>query len=381
MDEKTKQFKTFKVKQPKNQHQNQNKETIVNRFHYFIGVDVSKLKLNGSLLMQGRIIKSFEVTNDLKGFKEIARFIKKIPGYIANRLVVCMESTSIYHIPLANYLSNHQIAIVWVENATQIKRSMGIRRGQNDLSDARNITAYAYRHQDKLEQPHRIYQAPSMTFLKLKFIQRHRDKLLKIKLQLKNEVNEYKAMKTPEMRQIADLKEALNKDILAATEASIAQCEAQLKALIEEDQDLKERFDLLQTVEGVGLLVGVYLIVATGNFKTFNNARKFACQIGIAPFQKTSGSSIQVQKGVSHFADKIGKKMITNATGCAIRRYGGLRSYYERKIAEGKKEGIVLNACKNKLLHRIFAVVRSGKPYDRFHQWQLKPNNSTAPKY
>lgn len=356
-------------KNKRNSRQNPQKDLNPN-FHYFIGVDVSKLKLNGSLLMQGRIIKSFEVTNDLKGFKDIARFIKKTPGYLPDRLVLCMESTSIYHLPLANYLTKNKIAIVWIENATQIKRSMGIRRGQNDKADARNIATYAYRHEDKLKQPHRIYQPPTIAFLKLKTIQRHRDKLLKVKLQLKNEVAEYKAMGTPEMLEIAALKEELNKDILAETEASISQCENMLKTLIQEDPALKERFDLINSVEGVGLLVGVYLIVATGNFKTFSNPRKFACQIGIAPFQKTSGSSINVKKGVSHFADKIGKKMITNATGCAIRRYGGLRSYYERKVAEGKKEGVVLNACKNKLLHRIFAVVKSGQPYDKFHQWQ-----------
>ena len=77
-----------------------------------------------------------------------------------------------------------------------------------------------------------------------------------------------------------------------------------------------------------------------------------------------------MNKGVSHFADKLGKKMITNATGCAIRKYGGLRTYYEGKLAEGKPAGKVLNACKNKLLHRIFAVVKSGVPYDKFHEWQ-----------
>ena len=123
---------------------------------------------------------------------------------------------------------------------------------------------------------------------------------------------------------------------------------------------------------GWTMLVGVYLILATKNFTNFKNARKFACQIGIAPFQKVSGSSIRVNKGVSHFADKVGKKMITNATGCAIRRYGGLRTYYERKIAEGKLKGRVLNACKNKLLHRIFAVVRTGVPYDKFHEWEAR---------
>ena len=192
-------------------------------------------------------------------------------------------------------------------------------------------------------------------------------------------INEYEKMakKTAafscEMSKIAELKETLNEKIIQEIEASMSKCEAQMKAIIKEDEEIRERFELITSVEGVGLLTGVYLIVATNNFKTITKARKLACHIGIAPFQKVSGSSIRVNKGVLHFCDKVGKKMITNAVGCAIRRYGGLRTYYERKVSEGIPEAKVLNACKNKLLHRIFAVVKSGVPYDRFHVWQ--PNS------
>ena len=263
-------------------------------------------------------------------------------------------------------------------------------RGQNDKADAKNIALYAYRHQDRLGQRHRIYQPTSPTFSKLKAMLKYRDKLLKIKLQLNNEVGEYKSMalasdenSSTEMQAIAEMKEAINEKIVIEIEKSIKQCESHLKILVKEDQRIKQRFDLITTVEGVSLLSGVYFIVATNNFKSITSSRKLACHIGIAPFQKVSGCSIKVNKGVSHFCDKLGKKMITNSTGCAIRRYGGLspdsyRDYYERKLAEGVPEGRVLNACKNKLLHRIFAVVKSGKPYDKFHEWQPNTKKNKA---
>ena len=143
-----------------------------------------------------------------------------------------------------------------------------------------------------------------------------------------------------------------------------------IRKIIRQDPELQRTFDLLTSIDGVGLLVSTYLIVATQNFKAFSNARKFACQIGIAPFQKISGSSINVSKGVSHFADKVGKQMITNAMGCTIRRYGYLRPYYDRKIAEGKPAGVVLNNCKNKLLHLIFTIVKNQQPYNKNHVWK-----------
>ena len=39
------------------------------RFHYFLGIDVSKNKLNGTLPMQDRFIKSIEIANQTNGFR------------------------------------------------------------------------------------------------------------------------------------------------------------------------------------------------------------------------------------------------------------------------------------------------------------------------
>ena len=344
-------------------------------FHYYVGIDVSKKKLNVAVLMQGRIVKSLETANTTKGFKELVKALQKLPDSQAEKILICMESTSIYHLPLASYLTSDGVhfGVVWVENPAQIKQSMGFRRGQNDKTDARNIAEYAYRHQDRLrykEADSRVYQRPCPTLIQLKTVHLQRSKLLKMKHQLQNEIKEYESFNMPEMQQVAVLKTTLSKGVIDKIEEAINDCEVKMKALVKADSALKSTYDLITTVEGVGLLVSVYLIVATDNFKRFTSARKFACQIGIAPFTKQSGTSINRKSGVSHYADKLGKKMITNAVGCAIRRYGGLRTYYERKVAEGKHESKVLNACKNKLLHRIFAVVKTGKPYDKFYQWQ-----------
>ena len=47
----------------------------------------------------------------------------------------------------------------------------------------------------------------------------------------------------------------------------------------------------------------------------------------------------------------------------AIRHDPGIRAYWQRKKAEGKHSGIVLNAVKFKLVLRMFAVIRRRKPY------------------
>jgi len=41
-----------------------------------------------------------------------------------------------------------------------------------------------------------------------------------------------------------------------------------------------------------------------------------------------------------------------------------LRAYYLRKLAEGKHDRVIINNVRNKLVHRMFAVVRDKKRYD-----------------
>ncbi|MDZ4708547.1 MAG: hypothetical protein SH818_09140 [Saprospiraceae bacterium] len=47
----------------------------------------------------------------------------------------------------------------------------------------------------------------------------------------------------------------------------------------------------------------------------------------------------------------------------AIRHDLEIRTYYQRKIKEGKVEGVVITSVKNKLVARVFAVVQGGTPF------------------
>ena len=48
----------------------------------------------------------------------------------------------------------------------------------------------------------------------------------------------------------------------------------------------------------------------------------------------------------------------------AIQLDNDLRDYYIRKVEEGKNKMSVINAIRNKLVHRIFAMVKDQKLYD-----------------
>ncbi|MEM6642618.1 MAG: hypothetical protein AAF616_06535 [Bacteroidota bacterium] len=57
------------------------------------------------------------------------------------------------------------------------------------------------------------------------------------------------------------------------------------------------------------------------------------------------------------------KSLLHMAALTAVKRDGDLKQYYERKVAEGKSKMSFLNAVRNKLIHRMYSVIKRQTPY------------------
>ncbi|MDO5986781.1 transposase, partial [Flavivirga amylovorans] len=90
---------------------------------------------------------------------------------------------------------------------------------------------------------------------------------------------------------------------------------------------------------------------------------KMACFSGVVPFEHQSGSSIYKKPKVSSYADKSIKSVLHLGALSAIRLDNDLGIYYRRKVDQGKNKMSVLNAVRNKIIHRIFAVIRNQSFY------------------
>jgi len=84
--------------------------------------------------------------------------------------------------------------------------------------------------------------------------------------------------------------------------------------------------------------------------------------VGLLLFQKVQGQK-KGRDRVSHLANKQIKSLLSNGALSAIRHDLEIRTYYQRKIKEGKVEGVVITSVKNKLVARVFAVVQGGTPF------------------
>ncbi|NSW44629.1 MAG: IS110 family transposase, partial [Bacteroidales bacterium] len=91
--------------------------------------------------------------------------------------------------------------------------------------------------------------------------------------------------------------------------------------------------------------------------------RKFNCYVGIAPFEKKSGTSINGKSKVSNLANKKLKTLLYNGAYAAARYDTEIKTYYTIKISQGKEHNSVINAIACKLVARLFAVIKRQTPY------------------
>lgn len=327
-------------------------------YDFFVGIDVSKSTVDVAVCCQqpeGQSIAHKQFKNDQAGMAKLGLWLSAIPAFEQQKSIFCMEATGIYCYPLIEYLQANN-ANIWVENAVQIKRSLGMVRGKNDKVDAIRIAQYAFRFNERI----RLWRPLRDVVDKVKNLAALRHRLVDTQQRLLIPIEEMKAMGNIKMAAI--LERNIQKS-LKAIDKDIEKIEAEIQSIIDADESLKNTFKLITSVVGIGFVTAVNLIVHTNEFKNINTARKLACYCGVAPFEYRSGSSIRGKTRVNNMANKKLKAYLHMASLTAVRYDPDLKHYYERKVAEGKHKLSVLNAVKCKLLSRVAAVVNNQQPY------------------
>lgn len=324
---------------------------------FIVGIDVSKLVLDAVLILTDEKdnIHHIQVSNDKTGLSELLKWLKKFKGFDLNSTIFCMEHTGLYNYSLLSFLSHHQCRI-WLENPVQIKKSLGVQRGKNDKIDAKRIAMYALKNMDQVK----LWQPAREVIDQIKHLTSLRERLVESKKRLMVPVDEIKQCGDKAM---ARMLEKSMSHAIKGIDKDIKQTEKKIKEVIDSDDHLKKLFALVSSVVGIGFVSAINLLIYTNEFTSFTDPRSFACYSGIAPFEHSSGSSVRGRTRVSHMANKKMKTLLHLASLTAVKFDAELRQYYERKIEEGKNKMSILNAIRNKLVHRIFAVVKRGFAY------------------
>lgn len=322
---------------------------------HFIGVDISKKTIDVAVYKKESVKNSTlceKFLNSLEGFKEMKKWLRKHAVSLTDSLF-CMEATGHYTYEFCLFLEQHKVAYS-VQSPLHLKRSFGLTHGKNDKVDAYRIAYYAYLHREDIK----LSKLASHSVQTLKSLIAERKSLVVEIARCKAQLKEFD-MHAPHLGTIERTK-ALKKFL----ENQVETIEKEMHQTIEADEQLKTNYNLLLSIDGIGVVNAINTIIATHNFEMFDNARQYASYIGVAPFEHTSGTSVRGRTHVEAGA-KMLKADLTGAVRSCINHDKEIKKYYERKIVEGKAYGVVVNAIKFKLLLRMFAVIKRQSPFVR----------------
>ncbi len=112
----------------------------------------------------------------------------------------------------------------------------------------------------------------------------------------------------------------------------------------------------LQSIPGLGKRTSMSLIIVSGGFTRFENAKQLAAYVGLCPRIFESGTSVKGRSRICKMGMSKVRKLLYLCAMRAIRANKTCKEMYERLKEKGKSGKLALVAVANKLLRQAFAV-------------------------
>lgn len=310
----------------------------------YVGIDVSKATfvVAYSSTKTGRT-KTFK--NTVKGVHEFIQTLSATEHHCV------LEATGNYSALLVYLLSEAGITVS-LENPLKIKnfsRAMLTVTKTDDI-DARLIALYG----EKMQPAAYKLRCNSILILKQK-----RTVLRQLKKQL---------VATRNLKGSLEVLPSFDPECKKTIEKTIAFLEKQIKAMEEKiaslaQSEYKKQMDLLTSIKGIGITLAAALIVATGGFTYFDNAKQLTRYLGLSPTYQQSGTSVNVKGHINRNGDSTLRSQLYVAAFSSLRCNSECKACFDRLRSNGKPGKVAVIAVANKLVRQAFAVVTQGRTY------------------
>ena len=310
----------------------------------YVGIDVSKATFVVAY-SSAKAGKTKTFKNTTKGVHEFIQTLSVTEHHCV------LEATGNYSALLVYLLSKAGITVS-LENPLKIKNFARVMLSVNktDETDARLIALYGERMQPS---PYKL-RSKSILILKQK-----RTVLRQLKKQLVATRNLKGSMEVLPLFD-AKCKQTIEKTI-TFLENQIKGMEEELASLAKDEY--KKQMDLLTSIKGIGITLAAALIVATGGFTYFDNAKQLTRYLGLSPTYQLSGTSVHVKGHINRNGDPGLRSQLYVAAFSSLRCNTECKACFDRLRSNGKPGKVAVIAVANKLIRQAFAVVTQGKPY------------------
>jgi len=320
----------------------------MNKETFYVGIDVGQEEL--VVCLDGFKPRSFK--HNTMGIRKMVGWSREVS--CDAELHFCLEATGVYGYSLATSLVSRFGVRVSIVNPAQIASfaKAQLRRAKTDNIDARVILAFAQSQHPPCWKPESKMQR------QLYHLVTQADKLRRILRQLSNRDHSFKyVLDLP--AEIVKSQRSLHRSI----ERQLAGIQKAIEKLRTEDNELKERVDLLCSIPGIGSHSAVRILAYGKNIIEERDRKALTAHAGLAPSQKQSGISIKGKSRIAKQGDCRLRSALYMPALVAAYYNPTLRVFYKRLIDKGKPKLLALVAVMKKLLLLIQAILKKKIPY------------------
>lgn len=311
---------------------------------FFLGIDISKAKFDVALAVNKKFrTKVFNNTPD--GFAALDAWLQK---HEVQQVHACMEATHVYWEELALHLAKagHHVAVINPALAKAHAQSMGLRT-KTDAVDAKMLADFA-----RSKQPP-AWQAPSATEQRLRALVLRHQALTDMQTQEKNRCEGLRE----------DVRESLETHLRWLAN-ELSRLEKAIKQTVDDDDDLRRKRDLLDSIPGLGERSIPTLLAYGICGQRFEHAGQFVAFAGLNPCIRESGTSVRGRTRLSKMGHAPLRRALYMPAVVALHRTTWGIRFRERLEASKKIPMVIIGAMMRKLAQVALGVIKSGRPFD-----------------
>ena len=347
-------------------------KTQIEYLKYSVGIDMSKDKFDACIsvidsMQYIKVIATRSFRNTKESFVSYLEWCER-KCKLNLPIVHTMEATGVYYEKLAWFLgrSGEYLSVVLPNKSKKYMQSLGL-KSKNDKIDAKGLARMG------AEQNLIRWEPPNEFMMNLRSITRQRESLQKSRTQFNNQLH---ALKSGEF---------VNEKLIERTKAIIALLDEQIKETaklikeqIEQNLEMKEKFEKITEIKGLGLIALTTVIAETNGFKLFANQRQVVSYSGYDVIENQSGKHVGKtkisKKGNAHI------RRILHMPAFSVVSNGEpvFKNLYERVYANTKQKMKAYVAVQRKLLVLIYTLWSKNENYNR--EYYLKRGKDENPE-
>ena len=363
-----------------------------------VGIDVAKDKHDCFIIDSEGVVLAdvFTIPNNQEGFNTLLNKLRDC-STPQDSIKVGLEATGHYSYNILGFLLDNGLS-TYVLNPLRTnlyRKSLSLRKTKTDRVDARTIAAMLL--SDVGLKP---YTDTAYHNEELKSLTRYRFDKVKERAKLKQSISRLVCILFPELEKLVPTPHmasvyALLTDAshgrygrdMAVEIQDIARCsigsrmpakslelQHTIRLIWELDAEIKEIeaaiqaiMDELQspitTIPGIGYRMGAMILAETGDLSRFDSPDKLLAYAGMSPSTYQSGQLKNCYPHMEKRGFRYLRYALYNAAKYVCHRDPIFAAYLAKKRAEGKHYNVALSHAAKKLVHLIFALEKSGKPY------------------